>query len=165
MEKLPEMPAGWFPLFGSFAVGVILTVFLFRRRWLVSLYACWALGAGGSLFLYVIWATKAGDFRWMRLISLGLLMVPFFHLLNMAATARRVRICVALARHPRGLSESKLIATLRLKSMGAHRIRILQQFGQVRVAGGKVSLIRNEFLWIARFFNCIKKLMGIPGFL
>jgi len=165
MGKFSEMPAGWIPLFGSFAVGGILTVFLFRWRWIESLYACWALGGGGSLFLYVYWATQAGDFRWIRLISLGLLMVPFFHLLNMAATARRVRICVALARHPRGLSEPKLIAALRLESMGAHRIRILQQFGQVRVAGGKVSLIRNEFLWIARCFNRIKKTMGIPEFL
>ena len=165
MGKFSEMPAGWIPLFGSFATGVILTVFLFRRRWVESLYACWALGGGSSLVLYVVWATQVGDFLWIRLVSLALLLVPFFHLLNMAATARRVRICVALARHPQGLTEAKLIAALRLESMGAHRIRILQQFGQVRVAGGKVSLIRNEFLWIARCLNQIKKTMGIPEFL
>lgn len=159
------MPGGWIPLFGSLTLGVMLTVCLFRQRWVHSLYACWGLGGAFCLLLYVGWANAAGNFHWIRLVSLAFLLVPFFHILNMAATARRVRICVALARQPRGLTEKALIAALQLDSMGAHRIRILEQFGQVRVKTGKVTLIRGEFLLLARCLNGIKKIAGIPELL
>lgn len=155
----------YIPMLGSLVVGAVLAVFIFRNKWIHSLYACWAFGGGFCLLLYAGWANAAGSFLWIRLVSLVFLLVPFFHVLNMAVTARRVRICVALAQHPRGLTEKTLIAALRLDSMGAHRIRILQQFGQVRVAGGKVTLVRDEFLLLALGLNRIKKVMGIPEFL
>ncbi|NDB95260.1 MAG: hypothetical protein EBZ78_03745 [Verrucomicrobia bacterium] len=159
------MPAGWTPLFASLALGVLLTVCLFRQRWIHSLYACWALGGGFCLLLYLSWSNVADNFEWTRLVSLVFLLVPFFHILNMAATARRVRICVALARHPGGLSENKLIRILQLKSMTVQRVQILKQFGQIDQIGKQVTLVRAEFLILAHILNLLKRILQIPLFL
>ncbi|NDA63388.1 MAG: hypothetical protein EBX50_15320 [Chitinophagia bacterium] len=161
MDSLRSI-TGWFLLFGCLGGGIFFTVILFRYRRIKNLYACWFLGGMGSLILYASSSWAMGDVRWIRILSFLLFLVPVFHLLNMAVTARRVRICVALATHPQGLSENKLIKSLQLGSVTTHRIQILRQFAQVKVSRRRVLLVRREFLCIAFGLNFIKKILGLP---
>jgi len=162
---IPEMPAGWILLLGCWFIGAGLTIILYRAGWTGSLYQSWAWGSATCLCLYAAWSILVGEFSWIRISSLIFLLVPLFHLFNMAVTARRVRICVALWHHSKGLVEKELTEALRLGSVAGHRVRILRQFGQVRVHRDRVTLVRDEFLFLANFLEFMKKKLGLPPIL
>ena len=145
--------------------GCFLCVLLYRARLSRNLYFCWFLGLLFSFVLYNGIAFQLGVFSWVRAASFAFMFIPFFHILNMAATARRVRICVALFQSSDGLSQKDLIHSLRLSSMTNHRLKILQQFCQVKIRGNRIILVRSEFLVMARVFNLVKKILGIPELL
>ena len=157
--------SGFFLFLTMYSGGCLLCVLLYRARFSGNLYFCWFLGLLFSFALYNCIACQMGVFSWVRAICFAFMFIPFFHILNMAATARRVRICVALYQSSDGLLQNDLIHSLRLSSMTDHRIKILQQFCQVKIRGNRIVLVRSEFLVMARVLNLVKKRLGIPELL
>jgi hypothetical protein len=64
----------------------------------------------------------------------------YFHFVNLAITARRIRLLLELAASPAGLSFREIVARYGARDMIARRIARLEGSGQIRERGGRYVL-------------------------
>jgi len=94
-----------------------------------------------------------------NLLLFAALAYCYFHFVNLAITARRIRLLLELAAAPGGLSLGEIVARYGARDMVAKRLLRLEGSGQIRVRDGRYVLDAPVMHGIVRVMLALKLLL------